>query len=84
MIVYLLIRRVLGLGVPVFRRDLAKNAELLVLGHENAVLGRHAGWIRYEPADRVRFAALAQLIPRRHWAAVFPVTRRHCWPGTAS
>jgi hypothetical protein len=74
MIVCLLLRRVPGLAVLVFRRDLAKNAELLVLRHENAVLRRHAGPIRYEPADRVWFTALAQLIPRRHWAAVFPVT----------
>src|SRR5262249_22664920 len=36
----------------------------LVLRHENAVLRRHAGRIRYEPVDRVWFAALAQLIPR--------------------
>ena len=38
MFVYLLVRRVLGLAVLVFRRDLAKDAELLVLRHENAVL----------------------------------------------
>jgi putative transposase len=73
-IVYLLVRRVLGLAVLLFRRDLAKDAELLVLRHENAVLRRHAGRIRYEPADRVWFTALAQLIPRSHWAGVFPVT----------
>ena len=60
-IVYLLVRRVLGLAVLVFRKDLAKDAELLVLRHENAVLRRHAGRIRYEPADRVWFAALARL-----------------------
>jgi putative transposase len=52
-IVYLLIRRLLGLAVLVFRKDLAKDAELLVLRHENAVLRRHAGRVRYEPADRV-------------------------------
>ncbi len=74
MIVYLLVRRVLGLAVLVFRRDLAKDAELLVLRHENAVLRRHAGRVRYEPTNRVWFAALAQLIPRRRWAGIFPVT----------
>ena len=73
-IVYLLIRRLLGLGVLVFRKDLAKDAELLVLRHEDAVLRRHAGRVRYEPADRVWFAALARLIPRRRWTDVFPVT----------
>ena len=73
-IVYLLVRRVLGLAVLVFRTDLAKDAELLVLRHENAVLRRHAGRVRYEPADRVWLAALARLIPRNRWAEVFPVT----------
>jgi hypothetical protein len=34
MIVYLLVRRVLGLAVLVFRRDLAKDAELLVVRRE--------------------------------------------------
>jgi transposase InsO family protein len=73
-IVYVLTCRVLGLAVLVFRGDLAKDAELLVLRHENAVLRRHAGRARYEPADRAWFAALARLVPRRRWAEVFPVT----------
>ena len=73
-IVYLLVRRILGLAVLLFGRDMAKDAELLVLRHENAVLRRHAGRVRYEPADRVWFAALARLLPRRRWAEVFPVT----------
>ena len=73
-IVYLLVRRISGLAVPVLRKDLAKDAELLVLRHENAVPRRHAGRIRYEPADRVWFAALARLLPRRRWTEIFPVT----------
>ena len=73
-IVYLLVRRVLGLAVLVFRTNLAKDAELLVLRHENAVLRRHASRVRYEPADRIWLAALARLIPRNRWAEVFPVT----------
>ena len=73
-IVYLLVRRVLGLVVLVFRTDLAKDAELLVVRHENAVLRRHAIRIRYEPADRTWLAALARLIPRNRRAEVFPVT----------
>jgi transposase InsO family protein len=73
-IVYLLTCRVLGLAVLMFRKDLAKDAELLVLRHENAVLRRHAGRVRYEPADRAWFAALARFVPRRRWAEVFPVT----------
>ena len=73
-IVYLLVRRMLGLAMLLFRRDMAKDAELLVLRHENAVLRRHADRVRYEPADRVWFAALARLLPRRRWTEIFPVT----------
>ena len=71
---YLLTCRVLGLAVIVCRGDLEKDAELLVLQHENAVLRRRAGRVRYEPADRAWFAALALLVPRSRWAEVFPVT----------
>jgi hypothetical protein len=73
-IVYLLTCRILGLAVLMFRGDRAKDAVLLVLRHENAVLRRHAGRVRYEPADRVWLAALARRIPRRRWTDVFPVT----------
>jgi putative transposase len=73
-IVYVLVRRLLSLAVLVFRGDRAKDAELLALRHENAVLRRHVGRLRYEPADRVWFAALAGLIPRQRWTEVFPVT----------
>jgi putative transposase len=73
-IVYLLVRRILGLAVLVLRKDLAKDAELLALRHENAVLRRQVGRIRYEPAGRVWFAALARLLPPRRWAEIFPVT----------
>ena len=73
-IVYLLMRWLAGLVLLLSRGDRAKDAELLVLRHENAVLRRNAGRIRYEPADRAWFAALAQLIPRRRWTGIFPVT----------
>ncbi|WP_312870369.1 integrase core domain-containing protein [Streptomyces himalayensis] len=60
------------------RRQAAKDAELLVLRHENAVLRRQlVRPVRYEPADRLWFAALSELIARRRRAQVFPVT-----PGT--
>jgi hypothetical protein len=45
-IVYLLTCRVLGLVILVFHGGLAKNAELLMLRHENAVLRRQAGRVR--------------------------------------
>ncbi len=73
-VVYVLMCRVLSLAVVVFHGDLAKDAELLVLRHENAVLRRHAGRVRYNPADRAWFAALARLVPRRRWGEIFPVT----------
>jgi putative transposase len=65
---------VLGLAVLVFRGDRAKDAELLVLRHENAVLRRRARRMRYEPADRAWLAVLTRLIPRSRWTGVFPVT----------
>jgi putative transposase len=73
-IVYLLTCRVLGLAVLAFRGDRAKDAELLVLRHENAVLRRDVGRVRYEPGDRVWFASLARLLPRGRWTGIFPVT----------
>ena len=73
-IVYFLVRQVLGLAILMFRGDGAKEAELLVLRHETAVLRRYAGRVRYEPADRVWFAALARLLPRKRWTGIFPVT----------
>jgi hypothetical protein len=45
-VVYLLTCRVPGLAVLVFRGDMAKDAELLVLRHENAVLRRRADRVR--------------------------------------
>ena len=72
-IVYALTWRTLGLVVVLFRGDRAIVAEMLVLRHENAVLRRQAGRVRYEPAGRVWFAAVARLVPRRRWAEVFPI-----------
>ena len=57
-IVYLLVRRILGLAVLLFRKNMAKDAELLLLRYQDAVLCRHAGRVRDEPADRVWFGNL--------------------------
>ncbi len=44
------------------------------LRHENAVLRRQIGRVRYQPTDRLWLAALSRLIPRRRWGEVFAVT----------
>ena len=71
-IVCLLMRWLFSLAILVVRGDRAKNAGLLALRHENAVLRRNAGRVRYDPADRAWFAALTRFIPRRRWAEIFP------------
>jgi putative transposase len=56
------------------RGEVSKDAELLVLRHENAVLRRQISRVRYEPGDRLWLAALSWLIPRRRQGEVFAVT----------
>ncbi|RAG86979.1 integrase [Streptacidiphilus pinicola] len=76
--VYRITRALLSVPGVLLRRNTAKDAELLVLRHENAVLRRQLGGpVRYEPADRFWLAALSSLIPRCDWRRVFPIT-----PGT--
>ena len=72
--VYADTRRLLSLPALLLRRDVSKDVELLVLRHENAVLRRQIPRVRYEPADRLWFAALSNLIPRYRWAQVFPIS----------
>ena len=50
---YQMVRGLLGLTVVLVRRDRSKDAELLVLRHENAVLRRQITRVHYTPADRV-------------------------------
>lgn len=82
MIVYLLCqvaRKLLSAASVLLRDEAAKDAELLVLRHENTVLRRQlVGPIRYEPADRFWFAALSGLIYRSRWRQAFCRHDRGC------
>ena len=73
-VVYLLVRCLLGCLKVVIRHQVSKDAELLVLRHENAVLRRQISRVRYQPGDRLWLAALSRLVPRRRWGQVFAVT----------
>ncbi len=73
-VVYLLARSLLGCLMVLARREVSRDAELLVFRHENEVLRRQVGRLRYQLADRLWLTALSRLIPRRRWAAVFAVT----------
>ncbi|WP_235039409.1 integrase [Kibdelosporangium aridum] len=73
-LLYHLTRQLLSVSAVLLRHDTSKDAELLVLRHENAVLRRQVtGQVRYQPADRFWFAALSSLLPRRRWREIFPV-----------
>jgi putative transposase len=74
-LVYRLVRCLVGLLAVLVRCDLSKDAELLVLRHENQVLRRQLrGRLRWDHADRIWLAALSRLVSRRRWGEVFPVT----------
>jgi hypothetical protein len=62
--VYLLVRCLLRSLTVLARREVSKDAELLVLRHENAVLRRQIGRVRYQPGDRLWLAALSRLVSR--------------------
>jgi hypothetical protein len=74
-VVYRLLRGMFGLLAMLVRSDLSKNAELLVLGHENQAPRRQlAGRLLWDHADRVWLATLSRLVSRCQWPEVFPVT----------
>jgi putative transposase len=68
-LVYRLLRCLFVLLAVLVRSDLSKDAELLVLRHENQVLRRQLGGRpRWDHADRVWLAALSRLVSRLRWA----------------
>jgi hypothetical protein len=80
--VCLLVRCLLSCLMVLARGEASNAAELLVVRHENAVLRRQVGRLRYQPGDRLWLAALSKMIPWHRWGEVFAVTRRRCWAGT--
>jgi hypothetical protein len=60
---YLLVRCLLGCLTVLPRAQASKDAERLVLRHENAVLRSQVGRVRYQPGDRLWLAALSRLVP---------------------
>jgi len=50
-VLYLLARCLLGSLIVLTRHPVSKDAEFLVLRHENTVLRRQIGRVRYQPGD---------------------------------
>jgi transposase InsO family protein len=73
-IIYVVVRWMLGALAVIVRCEIAKDIELLVLRHENAVLPRQVGSVRRTTVDRLWLAALSRLLPRQRWAQVFAVS----------
>jgi len=66
---YRLIRRVIEV-VRVHRMDAAaKDAEILVLRHQLAVLRRQVARPRFSWSDRALVALVSGLVPREHWSS---------------
>jgi len=79
---YRLVHRTFGLLKLAKRDTFAKDAEILVLRDQVAVLRRQVGRARFTWSDRALIALLAGLIPRQRWTA-FLVTPKtildwHC------
>jgi putative transposase len=66
---YRLVHHAFG-ALRLAKRDtVAKDAEILVLRHQLAVLGRQVARPRFTWSDRALIALLAGLVPRERWSA---------------
>jgi putative transposase len=73
--VRVLARKTVRVLAVLVRSDLSKDAELLVLRHQNRVLCRQlSGRLRWDHADRLWLTALSRLVNRRRWSEIFLVT----------
>jgi putative transposase len=73
-VTYQLTRCLLACMMLLTRREASRDAELLVVRHENAVLRRQTGRVRYQPSDRLWLAVMSRRVPRNRWLEVFVVT----------
>ena len=82
-LLYMVMIRVFGWLVLLGRSKASKDAEIMVLRHEVAVLRRQVTRPKPDWADRAILAALARHAARPYCAPTGSSRRARCWPGTA-